>query len=147
MKHSELNWDQSPQFMYRVIVDNSAIDSYAHVNNSVYLRWLDECARAHSFELGIDCDQAVEFGFGMAVRESRVSYLAAGFENETLIVGTSIVQNDLKLRIVREFQIIRPSDGATLIRAEIDYVCINIKTGRPSKMPNEFKELYVCCDK
>lgn len=146
MSQTEFNWDRPEPYIHRLQVDRSAIDSYQHVNNAMYIRWLDDCARAHSFALGIDCDQAVEFGLGMAVRDIRATYLAAAFEGDEILVGTWIVHSDRKLRLTREFQILRAADGKTLVRAEIDYVCININTGRPAKMPNEFKELYKPCE-
>jgi len=146
MSDTKTNWDRPSPFVHKLVVDSSSIDSYQHVNNAIYLRWLDDCARAHSLALGIDCDQAVEFGLGMAVRQSRATYLAAAFDEDELEIATWIVKSDEKLRITREFQIVRPADGKTLVRAKIDYVCINIRTGRPAKMPAEFKELYVACE-
>jgi len=140
-----LGWTRAEPFILDVAVDESAIDSYRHVNNSMYLRWIDDCARAHSLAVGIDCDEAQEFGFGMAVRESRATYLAPAFADEELLVGAWVVRNDRKLRITREFQIIRPSDQMTLVNAEVDYVCINIETGRATRMPEVFRELYVPC--
>ena len=31
----------------------------------------------------------------------------------------------------------------TLLRGEIDYVCIEISTGRPQRFPPRFKDVYV----
>lgn len=145
MARTEFNWVRPEPFVLSVKVGLSAIDSYQHVNNSVYLRWIDDCARAHSTAVGIDPEQASEFGLGMAVRESRATYHVAAHEGDDLQVGAWIVSNDRKLRLTREFQIIRVSDGLTLVSAEVDYVCINIHTGRAAKMPSEFKNLYVPC--
>jgi len=141
----KFKWLRPDPFVLHVKVDAQAIDSYKHVNNSVYLRWIDDCARAHSASVGIDPDQAIEFGYGMAVRESRATYLAAAFEGDELQIGVWITQSDHKLRVTREFQIIRASDGLTLVKAEVDYVCINIQTGRASRMPDKFKQLYIPC--
>lgn len=142
---SAIRWVRPHPFVYCLTVERSAIDSYQHVNNSVYLRWADDCARAHSTEIGINPEQAVELGLGMAVREVRATYCAAAHEGDAIQVGTWIVRNDGKLRMTREFQIIRERDGATLVRADVDYVCINIHTGRAVKMPKHFKQLYVAC--
>lgn len=142
MNHNELNWVRSNPFILPVDVPGQSIDSYGHVNNAVYLKWMDDCARAHSLELGIDCDTATEFGFGMAVRDSHAQYLASAHLNDKLKVGTWIVENDERLRISREFQIVRDSDQLTLVRAQLLYVCINLKTERPAKMPIEFQQAY-----
>jgi len=54
-------WDYPEPFEMEVYAQESDIDGYHHVNNSVYLRWMDECAREHSKALGIDTANASEF--------------------------------------------------------------------------------------
>ncbi|CAH0991102.1 hypothetical protein SIN8267_01203 [Sinobacterium norvegicum] len=137
-----LNWDHPAPFIYKLTATAADIDSYNHVNNSVYIRWLDECARANSKATGVDADAADDFGFGMAVRDSHVSYLLASYCDDDLLVGTWISKNDGRLRIRRQFQIIRPADGATILRASLDYVCFNLKTGKACKMPALFRDFY-----
>jgi acyl-CoA thioesterase FadM len=53
------------------------------------------------------------------------------------------VLNDERLRIVRRFQIRRKSDGQTLVRALIHYVCIDLETGKAKRMPPEFAKYTV----
>ena len=139
-----INWDFPNPFVVEVVAQSMDIDSYQHVNNSVYVRWLDECARENSKSVGIDPDIASELGFGMAVRDSHITYLAAAHLNDELWVGNWMTKNDGRLRATRQFQIIRPSDGMTILRATLDYVCINIATGRPCKMPALFRDNYTC---
>lgn len=143
MTNPRPDWLHSNPFILPITVAADAIDSYQHVNNSVYLRWVDDCARAHSLAAGIDCEDAVNFGRGMAVRESRATYLAAAFEGEDLLVGAWVLRNDRKLRITRQFQIVRAADAATLVTAEVDYVCIDIQSGKPARMPAEFRDNYI----
>ena len=46
---SELpEWDQADPFVIEVVAGPETIDSYGHVNNAVYLSWLEACAWAHS---------------------------------------------------------------------------------------------------
>ena len=139
---SVLSWDHPNPFVIEVVAQQGDIDSYEHVNNSVYIRWLDECARENSKSVGIDPDTASELGFGMAVRDSHVTYLAAAHLGDNLLVGNWMTKNDGRLRATRQFQIIRKSDSVTLIRATLDYVCINIQSGRPCKMPALFRDNY-----
>jgi acyl-CoA thioester hydrolase len=53
------------------------------------------------------------------------------------------VRNDGKLRIERRFQIRRQSDGETLLRALLHYVCIDLHSGRARRMPEEFTRYSV----
>lgn len=135
-------WDFPDPFLLPVTVQNTDIDSYGHANNSVYVRWFDECARTHSKSVGVDTEKATALGFGMAVKESTISYNASAYRGDYILVANWLTANDLRLRATRHFQIIRPFDGLTLARADMDYVCINIATGRPSRMPALFKEKY-----
>jgi len=141
-QHISLPWGHSSPFIIKARVHANDIDSYGHVNNSVYMRWMDDCARAHSKAVGIDCDLASEFGFGMAVRHSDITYLAAAYEGEELLIGNWVGQSDGRIRISREFEIFRVDDQQRLLQATLTYVCINISTGKPARLPDEFKNTY-----
>ena len=43
---------------------------------------------------------------------------------------------------VRRFQVIRESDGVTLLRAGMRFACIELSSGRPRRMPPAFIEGY-----
>ncbi|MFT5693133.1 MAG: acyl-CoA thioester hydrolase [Oceanicoccus sp.] len=135
-------WDFPDPFLIPMTVQETDIDSYGHANNSVYVRWFDQCARTHSKSVGVDTENATALGFGMAVKESAISYNASAYLGDHILVANWLTANDFRLRATRHFQIIRSVDGLTLARADMDYVCINIATGRPSRMPVLFKEKY-----
>ena len=78
----------------------------------------------------------------MAVRSIHIDLLAAAYETDELRVGDWLSSNDRRLRAVRVFQILNLQTGACLLRGHIDYVCINLQSGRPTRMPAEFIERY-----
>jgi acyl-CoA thioester hydrolase len=43
----------------------------------------------------------------------------------------------------RHFQLLRDSDGATLMRGRWQLVCIELGSGRPRRMPPEFCATYL----
>lgn len=131
-------WDLPEPFVHRLRADGRDIDAYRHVNNAVYVRWLDECAWAHSTALGLDPVATVAGGRGMAVWRTQLNYLAPALEGDELELATWIVFNDARLRIDRRFQLRRIADGGTLLRGLIHYVCIDLGTGRPRRMPAAF---------
>ena len=88
---------------HRVVVEE--IDEYDHVNNAVYLQWLDRIAWAHSAELGISLEHCLAIRCGMAVRHTRVDYLEAARLDDLLVLGTWIVASDDRLRCTRRFDI------------------------------------------
>jgi acyl-CoA thioester hydrolase len=124
------------------LVAAEEIDEYAHVNNTVYLRWLDGIAWAHSLKLGLPLERCLALRRGMAVRHTRVDYLEAALLAHTLLLGTWIVACDGRLRCTRRFEILRVADGKRVLDAEIDYFCLNLDTGKPCRFPREFVECY-----
>src|SRR5216684_1453154 len=65
---------------------------------------------------------------------------------DSIRVATWLLPADGKLRVRRRFQVRRDADGATLARAEIEYACIELSSGRPARWPPEFRERYVALD-
>ncbi len=63
------------------------IDEYEHVNNTVYLQWLDRIAWAHSAALGLPIERCLALRRGMAVRHTRVDYLEAAILGDVLLIG------------------------------------------------------------
>jgi len=119
------------------------IDEYAHVNNAVYLQWLDCIAWAHSACLGLPLERCLALRRGMAVRHTRLDYLEAALLDDALLIATWIVGCDGRLRCTRRFDILRVADGKRVLDAEIDYFCLNLDTGKPCRFPPEFIDLYV----
>jgi acyl-CoA thioester hydrolase len=125
---------------HRVVAEE--IDEYEHVNNTIYLQWLDRIAWAHSAKLGMPIERCLTLRRGMAVRHTRVDYLEAALVDDELLLGTWIVAGDNRLRCTRRFEILRLADGKRVIEAEIDFFCLNLDTGKPSRYPPEFAEYY-----
>lgn len=139
---ADLPWDLADPFVFETVVSPDQIDVLGHTNNVHYLAWLQDCAWAHSCARGADAGTMVELGCAMAVRETRMTYLGATFAGDRLLVGDWITASDGRLRAQRTFQIIRPADRSTVLRATIDYVCITIASGRPTRMPEAFVRAY-----
>lgn len=125
---------------HRVIA--SEIDAYDHVNNTIYLQWLDRIAWAHSAALGLSIEQCLALRCGMAVRHTRVDYWDAARLGEDLLIATWIVASDGRLRCTRRFEILRVGDGRRLLDAEIDFFCMNLDTGKPCRFPRQFSACY-----
>jgi len=135
-------WDFASPHVVTLEVLPADIDAYDHVNNSVYLTWLDHAAWSHSAALGISLEQCVKsLRRGMAAHRTEIDYVRAAVLGDAVWVGTWIVDTDSKLRVQRRFQV-RSADGTTLARAQIDYVCINLDSGRAARMPQIFQRAY-----
>ena len=137
-----MSWDLPDPFVFELDVVANDIDELGHANNAVYVRWMERCAWRHSQHLGLDLAAYRQLDRAMAVVRHEVDYLASAYQGEHLRMGTWIVESDHKLRMLRRFQLIRPADGVTLLRARTTFACIELSSGRPRRMPAEFVEGY-----
>lgn len=137
-----MNWDLPTPFTQSITVVSDDIDELGHANNAVYVRWLERCAWQHSNSLGLGLVEYRELDRAMAVVRHEIDYLASAYEGDELEMATWIISWDGKLRMTRHFQLCRKRDGVTLLRARTTFVCIELSTGRPKRMPEAFIEGY-----
>lgn len=134
-------WEFPNPHVVSVAVDAADIDAYGHVNNAVYLRWLDLAAWSHSSAHGVSVEDCTRLRRGMAALRIEIDFVRAALAGDRVEVATWIADADHKLRVTRRFQL-RHTDGGTLARATTQYVCLNLDTGRAVRMPPEFKAAY-----
>jgi acyl-CoA thioester hydrolase len=135
-------WDLPSPHVHPLRVGTDAIDEFRHVNNAVYLQWLDLAAWSHSDALGVSARRCLELDRGMVVYRAELDFLRGARERDAVGIATWIVASDRRLRCVRRFQVRRLGDGETLLRARLEYVCMNLSSGRASRMPAEFAAAY-----
>jgi acyl-CoA thioester hydrolase len=135
-------WDLPDPFLRRTTVRESDVDGLQHTNNTIYVRWCEEAAWDHSLALGLDLDSYHRLDRAMAVVEGRYRYLRASYLGDEIDTATWITHWDRRLTMTRHFQQRRVSDGATLLRGEVRFACIEISSGRPRRLPAEFIDGY-----
>lgn len=135
-------WDHPHPFTLTTRVTAEDIDGLQHTNNTVYVKWCERVAWQHSESLGLDIASYQRLDRAMAITRSEYDYLAASREGDEVLVATWIVNWDRKLTMERRFQVVRPADATTLLRAVMRFVCIELSSGKPRRMPQEFIEGY-----
>lgn len=133
-----MNWDIANPFITHINVTAANIDQLGHVNNAVYVTWLEQCAWQHSGSLGLNLAIYQQLDRAMVVIRHEIDYLASAFVNDQLQLATWISELDKKLRITRQFQLISQQQKKTILRAKTIFCCIQLSTGKPKKMPDEF---------
>jgi acyl-CoA thioester hydrolase len=136
-------WDLPAPHLASLEVAAADIDAYEHVNNAVYMTWFDRVAWDHSAALGLPMERCLQLDRGMAVLRSVIAYLRPAVLGDAAYVATWILPASGRLRVRRRFQVRRHTDGVTLARADIEYACIELSSGRPTRWPPVFKERYV----
>lgn len=136
------SWDLPDVFAIEIEVADSECDRLGHANNASYLQWCERAAWAHADALQAGFDLWQREGRAMAVQRVQLSYERPCRRGDRLAAGNWLVRNDGRVRATRRFQIRLASSGATLLRGEIDYVCIDLESGRPRRMPETFRDAY-----
>lgn len=137
-----MSWDYPAPYILPLRATVTDIDEFAHVNNAVYVQWMESCAWQHSIDLGLGFAEYQALDRGMAVLRHEIDYLASAYEGEALQMATWIAHSDQRLKMDRYFQLCRVADGVTLLRAKTTFVCIELSSGRPKRMPPEFVRGY-----
>jgi len=133
-----ITWDYSKPFTLHLEPLATDIDGLHHVNNAVYVHWCEQVAWAHSKQLGLGIDDYQRLGRAMAIRRSEYEYLHPVFLADQLALSTWLTASDGKLTLERCFQLVRITDGSTLMRGRWELVCIELTSGRARRMPEEF---------
>jgi acyl-CoA thioester hydrolase len=136
-------WDFENPYLLEKTVEADDIDIMGHTNNVVYLKWLEQVAWSHSNSLGLGWEVYETLNRALVARRHELDYLAATFEGDQLTLATWIIENDGRIGVTRAYQVIRHSDGKTVLRGRTRWVCIDLKSGKPKRMPDEFVNGYV----
>ncbi len=129
---------KSEVFTYELTVPSSAIDELNHVNNVVYLQWCLEAAEAHWLE---NTSEDIREKYVWVVLNHFISYKNPSFKGDKLQVNTWIASYD-GVKSEREYRIIRPKDGKTIIEAKTLWCFIDAKSHRPTKITKEIGDLF-----
>jgi len=132
----EIALDVPRPFLLPITVSDADLDGQGHVNNSVYVRWMDRAAYAHSAALGYDWARYQAMGASFVVRRHEIDYLAPTFAGESIVVATWPHAME-RFTAGRSHQIVRLEDGRTVARAMTTWVFLDLATGRPRRMPED----------
>jgi acyl-CoA thioester hydrolase len=124
-------------FTMRREVEWHDLDGAGHVNNAMYMAYLEECgvrvAAAHGWPMA----RMFEAGFGVVARHYRIEYQQPARFGDELALATWI--SDVKRSsAVRSYTITRVSDDALVARAHVTWVWIDLETGHPIRVPAHF---------
>lgn len=118
-----------------VRVSDSDIDEQNHVNNVVYLRWVQEVALAHWRTVASAEAQAA---IRWVVLRHEVDYRAPAGSRAELVLTTWVGQAD-RLTFERFTEIRHAASGKLLLEARTLWAPINRTTGKPTRVPREVR--------
>lgn len=124
-----------PIFRHRLVVPDEAVDENGHVNNVVYVQWMQEVAVRHSEASGGSRAMRTSGG-SWVVRTHRIEYLSPAFAGDELEAATWVA-DFRRVRSLRKYRFTRVSDSKLITTGETDWVFVDAHTGRPRAIPEE----------
>lgn len=125
---------------FDILVAGDVLDGNRHVNNVVYVKWMQEAAIHHSDASG--CSRLTdERGAIWVVRTHRIEYLRPALEGDIVTVQTWVA-DFRKVISLRKYRFLRAKDKAVLAQGETDWVFLDAKTGRPASIPDEIRNSF-----
>jgi acyl-CoA thioester hydrolase len=118
-----------------IAVQPADIDQLGHVNNVIYLRWVQEAAVAHWTATAPPTDQAKLL---WVVVRHEIDYQQAAFLGDRIIARTW-VGSASRIRFERFTELLRASDRSVLARARTLWCPIDSRTGRPVSVSPEVR--------
>lgn len=121
-------------YRYEFTVPEDVVDENNHVNNVVYVQWMQDAAVRHSEDSG--CTESTRsVGATWVVRSHKIEYLRPAFAGDRLEVQTWIV-NFRRVRTLRRYRFVRVTDNTLLARGETDWIFVDAETGRSRSIPH-----------
>lgn len=154
---------RSPRFAAYLKVRYYEMDALGHVNNAVYLHYLEQAAIEHAAAAGYPDERTRELGGYWLVRKHEIEYLRPAAAGDVLQVVTWAVEFK-GARAFRDYAIYRlggesdglgglPADGflaldevpdgEPLVRARTLWVWADRATGRPRRIPPELHPAFL----
>ena len=125
-------------FELAIAVEPADIDQLGHVNNVIYLRWVQEAAVAHWTAAAPATDQAKLL---WVVVRHEIDYQQAAFLGDRVIARTW-VGSASRIRFERFTELLRASDRGLLAKARTWWCPIDTRTGKPASVSPEVRACF-----
>ena len=123
MKRYELSFTAAPEH----------IDELGHVNNAVWVQWIQQVAVAHWDAVA---PQEHKDAYYWVVIRHEIDYLRAAFEGDRITARTWVGEAPKGAKFDRHVEFIG-NDGRVCVRSRTDWAILDKAAGRPIRVPAE----------
>lgn len=109
-------------------------DTYGHVNNAVYLQYLEYARMEFLKAIGFDYGAFRKAGLGLVVARVCITYKQPAFYGDQLIIVTKPIRFRGAFGVFQQ-EVFR--EQTLLATAEVSWFCVNSE-GKPTPLPPEF---------
>ena len=124
---------ERPVFEMALTAGAGDIDELGHVNNAVWVQWIQKVAVAHWHSVA---DAAHHDSYVWVVVRHEIDYLRAALPGETVTARTWVGDAPRGARFDRHMEFVG-TDGRTRVRAVTQWAILDRASGRPLRVPPE----------
>ena len=122
-----------PVFEVTLTAASEHIDELGHVNNAVWVQWIQQVAAAHWEAVS---DPAHRDAYVWVVVRHEIDYLRAAVEGDRITARTWVGEAPQGARFDRLMEF-TGADGKVCVRARTQWAIIDKALGRPIRVPRE----------
>ena len=130
--------DSTEIFELRIPVLEADIDVLGHVNNVVYVRWIQDAAVAHWQSAAAPRDQEA---LRWVVIRHEIDYKRPAFMGDEIVARTW-VGTAKRLAFDRHTELFRADGMKLLARARTVWCPINVQSGRPTDVSDDVRKKF-----
>lgn len=125
-------------FQYPIQINQNDIDQLGHVNNVIYLLWVQQAAIAH-WDSQATAD--MQKNYIWVVSRHEIDYLKAAYLNSKLIAHTWVGESEGP-RSVRFVEIKDAETNAILAKIKTTWILLDASTKRPKRVTDELIAMF-----
>lgn len=118
----------------RIIVRSYECDSYSHVNNAVYLNYLEAARMDYLHQIGFDYKGLVAASYYLYITHIDIHYKNSAHLDDELTIETTPVRLGAASGVFH--QTVKKEDAHVCAEADVTWACV--KNNIISKLPSEF---------
>ncbi len=123
-------------FEHQIKVNQSEIDELNHVNNVVYLKWINHVSGLHWKILS---NNEINNNYFWIVSKHEINYLKPAFLDDKITLKTWIVTLE-GVSSKRKVEIYKNDD--LIAKSITTWILINVKTQKIARIPEEIKAIF-----
>jgi acyl-CoA thioester hydrolase len=126
-------------YHHPIKVTAADLDEMNHVNNVVYVQWVQDAASAHWIS---KASVEVKEKFNWVVLRHEIDYKSPAILNDELIAKTWVANYE-GVKSDRMVQIIRKRDERLLVEAKTTWCLLSAASGRPARVVDEIRNVFM----
>ena len=133
--------NHEPEHAYRhvIIVEKGDIDDLEHVNNVVYLRWVQDVAAAHWAQIA---SEELKKKYSWVVLRHEIDYRNPAFLGDHLIVKTWVSTCE-GVRSIRNVRFYQSSSGKLVAETKTTWCLLDAQSMRPKRIEQDITSIFL----